>query len=67
MAIGRGKSSFWTGMLTFWLGFGIVYILFRAGVNTDTRIANITLGAIGELALLIPLWPVEVLGLEIRL
>ncbi|MGH3326868.1 MAG: hypothetical protein ACRDPT_03550 [Streptomycetales bacterium] len=54
-------------MVAFWLGFGLVYVVFRSSVNEDTRIAAITLGELAEIALLIPLWPVEVLGLSIQI
>jgi hypothetical protein len=64
---GRAISGFWKGLLTFWLGFGVCYVAYRGGINPDTRVAELTLGEIGEHLLLIALWPFEVLGVSIQL
>lgn len=60
-------KGFWGGVIAFWLVFGVLYIIVRGAINPDTKASTITLGEIGELVLLIALWPLEVLGLEIRL
>lgn len=58
-------DSFWAGFVAFWLGFGILYVIFRAGINEETRLASLTLGELGRLLLLVVLWPLEVLGADV--
>lgn len=60
-------KGFWEGVIAFWLAFGVLYVFFRGAINPDTKVSEITLGEIGELVLLIALWPLEVLGLQIQL
>lgn len=55
--------GFWLGLVTFWLGFGIIYVIFRGVVRPETKIVNLTIGHIVRLLVLIALWPLEVLGL----
>ncbi|MGH8867892.1 MAG: hypothetical protein ACRDYU_07835 [Actinomycetes bacterium] len=63
---GRTKvfKGFWEGVMAFWLAFGVLYVIFRGAINEETRVSALTLGDIGELVLLIALWPLEVLGLD---
>lgn len=54
-------KGFWLGVVTFWLGFGVIYVIFRGVV--DSKIVNVTIGDIIKLVVLVALWPLEVLGL----
>lgn len=59
-------QGFWSGVVVFWLAFGIVYVIFRGGVHQDTKIVNLTIGEVIELLILVVLWPLEVLGVSIQ-
>lgn len=60
-------QGFWLGVVAFWLGFGVIYVIFRGSVNQDTKIVNLTIGEVLELLILVALWPLEVLGLNIQI
>jgi hypothetical protein len=64
---GRRVHGFWAGVLTFWLGFGVIYAIFRAGFDEDSKLESITLGTLVKLVLLVVLWPLDVLGADIKL
>lgn len=59
--------GFWAGFLAMWLGFGVIYALYRAGFDSSSKVASITLGALGKILLLVVLWPLDVLGLHMHL
>jgi hypothetical protein len=63
----RRVHGFWSGVMMFWLGFGVIYVVITHLIRQDTRIVNVTVGALLKLAALVAIWPLEVLGLDLHL
>ena len=64
---GLRVHGFWAGFLTMWLGFGVIYAIYRAGFDDSSKVASITLGMLVKLLLLVVLWPFDVLGAHLNL
>jgi hypothetical protein len=59
--------GFWAGFLTFWLGYGVIYAIYRAGFDGDSKLGSVTLGTLAKLLLLVVLWPFDLLGAHLNL